>query len=142
MELHASEHLTVELWSMLDEAEPQRPSVRQEVLPDLRGIAELLPDLAALDVRLRDLATGRAEALIASGEPRQAIAIAADLIALDAWDERAHRALIGARLQAGDIARARRDADACRAALAEIQVEPSEPLRILLRQLEAAERAG
>jgi DNA-binding SARP family transcriptional activator len=60
-----------------------------------------------------------AELLIATGDPDGAVDAASRTLVIEPWSEPAHRALIAAHLERGDVAAARRALDTCSATLAD-----------------------
>ena len=81
-------------------------------------------------------ATGRAaELTLASGELDEAEDLAGRVLALDQWSERAYRVLASAQLARGERDAARRTLSRCRAALAELGVEPDPATEMVERRL-------
>lgn len=131
----------VEFERLVDEGEQAeaRGTPSQAVDPYLAAVAlyrgDLLPDCyddwAVFErdrLRSRLVAAGvrAAELLGATGRARQAIETATKVLAFEPWSEPAHRALIAAHLELGDLAAARRALDTCELVLADLG-GPSEP---------------
>lgn len=79
-------------------------------------------------LRSRAVAAGvrLAELLIATGDPDGAVDAATRTLAVEPWSEPAHRALIAAHLEHGDVAAARRSLRTCETSLADFG-GPTEP---------------
>jgi hypothetical protein len=89
-----------------------------------------------------EVLTGTAHIAALPAADRQLLASAlhrflAELEQLDS-EERAWQHLLSLALEAGDLVRARRGWTACQEALADLGVEPGEPLQAMARQIDAA----
>jgi len=113
-----------------------------EAVEAYRG--DLLPDsyddwvIFARD-RLRSRYVGAAvrcaELLIATGRSPDAVEVIPPVLAIEPWSEPAHRALISAYLDHGDVAAARRAMATCHAALRDLGGPREEPTQMLERRL-------
>ncbi len=86
-----------------------------------------------LRARFVSAAVRLAELLAATGSADDAIAVATRALEVEPWSEPAHRALIGAHLEQGDRAAARRSFDTCRQVLDDLG-GPSEPATLELER--------
>jgi DNA-binding SARP family transcriptional activator len=77
------------------------------------------------------------ELLVGRGDLDEAEAVARRALAADPWSEDAYAVLIAGALANGDRSGARRLLDHCRAAVAEIGVEPSDAIQQLARRVQA-----
>jgi LuxR family transcriptional regulator, maltose regulon positive regulatory protein len=83
-------------------------------------------------------ATRAGQLLVGLGDLDRAESVARVAISADPWAEDAHAVLVAAALARSDRAAARRALERCEAALAELDVEPSDDVRRLARQVRGA----
>ncbi len=151
LELVGDDHLTVDVHDFehhLDEAiaEEESGTPSRSIEPYRRAVTcyrgDLLPDgyddwvifeRDRLRARFVSAAVRLAELLAATGAADEAIAVATRALEVEPWSEPAHRALIGAHLELGDRAAARRSLDTCRTVLDDLG-GPSEPATLELER--------
>ncbi len=92
-----------------------------------------LTERERLRARFLAAASRYGELVLGRGDFDRALAIVARALDAEPWAEPAHRLAIAAHLARGDRALARRAAQRCRQALAELGVDAEDSTRILLR---------
>jgi DNA-binding SARP family transcriptional activator len=151
--LHRSEHLRVDLWEM--DALAERAAAarsagdldqtirlldtavdlwRGEPLADLRGVLDEESAIEAARLTYRRCLLLLGELRLARGHTADALIDADRALAIDPYDERAHRLAIAAATRTRDKARVARTCRRTLDMLAEVGADPEMPTRILLRQ--------
>ena len=110
-----------------------------EILVDLRLHDELAPELTHLDELLGSTTARLAEYCLSQADDVAAESWARHLLAHDPYAERAHAVVISAMLGRGDQPGATAAAAACRAALAQLAVDPSPAMAVHLGRAELSD---
>ncbi|MEM8706357.1 MAG: BTAD domain-containing putative transcriptional regulator [Actinomycetota bacterium] len=161
LRLVRSAHLTVDAWEferLLDEAASlERDGVPSLAVEPFEGAIELyrgdfLADAAyddwslaerdRLRFRFVDAACRAAELRLAGDQIDAALELAARVLTIEAWSERAHRISIAAYLARGDRVGARRAVEACIGALAEFGGPADSETAMILRRVEGRAARG
>lgn len=75
------------------------------------------------------------ELFLATGRPREALSVAGRAVEIEPWSEPAHRVLVAAHMDLGDVATARRALETCEGVLSEIGGPSEEATHQLRRRL-------
>ncbi|MGH1491080.1 MAG: AfsR/SARP family transcriptional regulator [Acidimicrobiales bacterium] len=158
--LHRNDALIVDLWTVLDDLETARlrsakvssraamaaleSAVRLwsgPILPDLREVDALRPELQALDQRLFDAGIDLAQWLLSDGQLTEARVLAERLFELEPMSEPARGVLIAVYLEDGDLAAAGQAIDEYTAVLRAAGREPGPTIRMLTKRYEVTSAA-